>query len=39
MIAYEGHTTVDVAVIPLCFDSGPFREFVIDSVDRRQIEL
>ena len=39
MIACEGHTTVDAVVILLCCDSGPFREFVIDSVDRRQIEL
>ena len=39
MIAYEGHTTVDVVVILLSFDSGLFREFVIDSVDRRQTEL
>ena len=39
IIACKGHTTIDVVVILLCFDSGLFREFVINSVDRRQIEL
>ena len=39
IIAYKGYITVNVVVILLCFDSGLFREFGINSIDRRQIEL
>ena len=39
IIASKGYTTIDAVVILLCFDSGLFREFGINSIDRRQIEL